>query len=175
MKGLFVYGALLWDSAAGGDQAVPAYVDGYIRRFCIESVYGRGTSSNPGLVCGIERSAGARVVGKLLFNDDGAAEFIDRIARREMQSGNYTLDHLGALRVGATTVHHVYTLVANQQSPAYRDLLWTDQCKRIRTAAGIRGSALSYYERILQFVDSTGFYDTGLSELRNAFSGEMGL
>lgn len=166
MKGLFVYGALLSSHGIGCDHAAAIILPGYIRRFCISSVYGRGTPELPGLVCGIESASGGEVAGKLLYNDDGCIDFGHAVVEKELRSGNYNFECVGRVLVGDVLIEQTYALVANVHSSAYVQLPLNEQAYRIQSATGTRGSALEYFRTICDFVDSLELRDTGLEALR---------
>ena len=63
---VFAYGSLMWDPGFPVAECVQARVEGYSRRFCMQSVHYRGTAENPGLVLALEHDREAHCVGLAL-------------------------------------------------------------------------------------------------------------
>ncbi len=59
---VFGYGSLIWRPGFAHDQAHPALLRGFHRRFCLWSRLYRGTPEAPGLVLGLDRGGACRGV-----------------------------------------------------------------------------------------------------------------
>src|SRR5258706_7397919 len=52
---VFGYGSLMWNPALDYTRAEPARVHGWHRRFCLRTLVGRGSESEPGLMLALDR------------------------------------------------------------------------------------------------------------------------
>ena len=59
---VFAYGSLLWNPLFPFEDAHPALLRGFHRRFCLWSLGSRGTVDRPGLVLGLDRGGSCRGV-----------------------------------------------------------------------------------------------------------------
>src|SRR6202171_412845 len=82
------YRSLLWNPLFPFDDARPALLRGFHRRFCLWSLGSRGTVEQPGLVLGLDRGGSCRGVVYRLPARSARAE-LALLWRREMVVGSY--------------------------------------------------------------------------------------
>ena len=85
---VFAYGSLLWNPLFPFEEAQPATLSGRHRRFCLWSLASRGTSTQPGLVLGLDRGGSCQGVVYRLPARVAKDELL-LLWRREMVLGAY--------------------------------------------------------------------------------------
>jgi cation transport protein ChaC len=160
---IFAYGSLLWNPLFPFSEARPATVRGYHRRFCLWSLASRGTTTQPGLVLGLDRGGSCHGVVYRLPARCARAE-LALLWRREMVVAAY---HPRWLRVRAGAhVLTALTFVVDREHLQYTgDLSLPRQVRAFATAEGAFGSSADYLERTRVALITHGIVDPYLEEL----------
>jgi len=114
---VFGYGSLMWNPGFDHDEARPALLRGYHRRFCTWSTTYRGSPERPGLVLGLDRNDTCRGMAFRVGPGDrrGALAYL---FERELDNGVYEPrlvpvsvegERVSALAFVVDTVHDCYT------------------------------------------------------------------
>lgn len=160
---VFAYGSLLWNPLFPFEDARPATLNGRHRRFCLWSLASRGTSTQPGLVLGLDRGGSCQgVVYRLPAR--AAKDELMLLWRREMVLGAYhplwVTVHCGqsplvALAFVVDRTHRQYT----------GKLTLGEQADVLASAAGAFGSSADYLERARVALITHGVVDPYLERL----------
>jgi cation transport protein ChaC len=157
---MFAYGSLLWDAELRDAATEPASLHGYHRSFCLYSYDYRGTTTNPGLMLGLDRGGSCRGAALRL-----PTEALDRIWHREMSGRLVYAARL--LRVQtANGTRQTLAFTALRSCPDYAGTLPLDEAARmILEATGRRGTCRDYFENTLRHLEQLGFADRSLRRL----------
>lgn len=161
---IFGYGSLMWRPGFRFLEQFPARLDGYHRAPCIYSHHHRGTLAQPGLVLGLD--AGGYCLG-IAFRIDikDRPQIIDYLYEREMIGYAYKpacidIDIRGQRR-------EAYTFIADPTHEQYAGALCQDRAAEIiMRAAGISGLNRDYLMNTVQKLESEGFAEPALAQLR---------
>ena len=143
---VFAYGSLLWNPLFPFEQAQPATLSGRHRRFCLWSLASRGTSTQPGLVLGLDRGGSCQGVVYRLPARVAKDELL-LLWRREMVLGAY---------------QPLWVTVRGGHSPL---VALGEQAEVIANAAGAFGSSADYLERTRVALITHGVVDPYLERL----------
>lgn len=163
----FAYGSLMWNPGVYFEEVRRARVDGFVRRFALETAIGRGTPECPGLVLTLQRQAGT--CEGLAFRIHRARVDTETrlLWRREMIRGGYC----PALLPLDTPQGRVRALVltANTVHPQYRGgLSLEDTAAIIASACGSVGSNRAYLDQLNEQLDLLGIEDEHVRALSAA-------
>ncbi len=165
---LFGYGSLMWNPAFDHDGEHRALVRGWRRRFCLRSVFGRGSVTEPGLMLALDRGGACNGVAFRI----GAAKVeheLRLVWRREMLSGVYDARWLAASIDGRPA--RVLTFVANRQHERYIDDIGIDEAARlIATGRGTLGTCRAYFDAMIDAMRRMGIRDIAMERLRHALA-----
>ena len=113
---LFAYGSLIWNPAFHFAERRTARLHGYHRQFCLWTNLGRGTSSAPGLLLGLEPGSSCRGVAFRIAASQ-VEEETAIVWAREMASGSCadylfeTVEHLEQLGIRDSALFALRDLV----------------------------------------------------------------
>jgi len=160
---VFAYGSLLWNPLFPFEEARVATLAGRHRRFCLWSLATRGTSTQPGLVLGLDRGGSCYGVVYRLPASSARAE-LALLWRREMVLGAYHPlwvsvrcegEPLVALAFVVDRTHRQYT----------GKLSLGEQADVLASACGAFGSSFDYLEHCRVALVTHGIVDPYLERL----------
>jgi cation transport protein ChaC len=163
---VFGYGSLIWRPGFVHDQAHPALLRGFHRRFCLWSRLYRGTPEAPGLVLGLDRGGACR---GLAFRVPAAraAEVLDYLEERENPAGE-TVYHRRLLPVrlldsgrGVAAI----TYVANRAHQAYCRPPAEEAARAIARGVGTTGPNRDYLLNTVAHLQALGVRDSALDRI----------
>lgn len=162
---VFAYGSLMWDPGFVFSEVRRATLDGYHRRFCLRSEFGRGTPDCPGLMAGLDEGG---VCQGLAFKIDGALVEDEShfLWRREMVMHSYAPDFL-TLETEQGQVEALCFLVNRQNPLLLGSLSLEDTAKHIARAEGYLGPNIDYLENLANYFEWLKLDDPELFELRD--------
>jgi cation transport protein ChaC len=163
---VFGYGSLMWNPAMDVMAWRVARVQGWHRRFCLRTLFGRGTPQEPGVMLALDRGGACH---GLLFRIEAAkvrAE-LRLLWRREMMAGAYDARWVRARTDG--TVVRALTFVANRSHERYIGGHPIPHIARlVRTGKGQLGTSRAYFDCTVQTLEGLGIRDLGIERLRCA-------
>jgi cation transport protein ChaC len=160
---VFAYGSLLWNPLFPFDDARPALLRGFHRRFCLWSLGSRGTVGEPGLVLGLDRGGSCRGVVYRLPARSARAE-LALLWRREMVVGSYLPRWVRVHTAGRSTT--ALAFIVERAHPQYAGRIsLTRQAKTLSAASGVFGSSADYLERARVALVTHGIVDPYLERL----------
>ena len=165
---VFGYGSLIWRPGFEHIDTVPATLTGFHRAFCVYSVHHRGTSENPGLVLGLDRSGCCQgVVFRVTANH--ARNVIDYLRAREQVTGVYReLWRNVRLDDGSGRCIRALCYAVEQAHPQYAGALpLATEARIIRSARGESGDNFSYLASTVDGLARLGIQDRRLMRLRS--------
>jgi len=160
---LFGYGSLMWSPAFLYEDAQPALLRAWHRRFCLWTPLGRGTPERPGLVLGLEQGGACRGVAFRIARDQ-AEEELRLVWRREMLSGAYvprwvTLDSpQGPLRAITFTINRAHARYAGRLDEA-------EVARHVAVAEGHLGTCREYLHESVSALEALGISDRLMARL----------
>lgn len=160
---VFAYGSLLWNPLFPFDDARPALLRGFHRRFCLWSLGSRGTVERPGLVLGLDRGGSCRGVVYRLPPRSAHGE-LALLWRREMVVGSYRPRWISVQSAGRSVVALAFIVDRAHRQYAGR-LSLTRQAQALSSAAGVFGSSADYLERARVALVTHGIVDPYLERL----------
>jgi cation transport protein ChaC len=160
---IFAYGSLLWNPLFPFAEARPATARGYHRRFCLWSLASRGTTTQPGLVLGLDRGGSCHGVVYRLPARCARAE-LALLWRREMVVAAYRPRWL-RVRAGAHVLTALTFVVDREHLQYTGELSLSRQVRVFATAEGAFGSSADYLERTRVALITHGIVDPYLEEL----------
>ncbi len=163
---VFGYGSLMWNPALDAAEVRVARVSGWHRRFCLRSIFGRGTPETPGVMLALDRGGAVR---GLLFRIEAAKVRSEMrlLWQREMIAGSYDArwvcarvdgEPVRALTFVASRTHDRY--IADRSPERIADL--------ILTGRGSLGSARAYFDSTRRALAQLGISDPNIERLRRA-------
>lgn len=160
---VFAYGSLLWNPLFPFEEARLATLRGRHRRFCLWSLASRGTSTQPGLVLGLDRGGSCHGVVYRLPARVAKDELL-LLWRREMVLGAYHPLWVTVRRGDAPLV--ALAFVVDRTHRQYTGKLTLgEQAEVIANAAGAFGSSADYLERARVALITHGIVDPYLERL----------
>src|ERR1700748_3224993 len=160
---VFAYGSLIWNPIFGVAERRTASLSGFHRSFCLESTFGRGSSSNPGLMLALDIGGSCDGVALKLHRMGRNAE-LQLLWRREMLTFSYR--PLWIMAHSALGPIRALPFVANRSAKNYLGRLPdVDAASRIASAAGLLGSNLDYLQSTHAGLAEHGIEDPYLSSL----------
>ena len=163
---VFGYGSLMWNPALDAADVQVARVAGWHRRFCLRSIFGRGTPETPGVMLALDRGGACR---GLLFRIEASRVQAEMrlLWRREMIAGSYDARWVCA-RVGGESIRAL-TFVASRAHDRYiADRTPERVAHLILTGRGSLGSARAYFESTREALARLGISDPNIERLRRA-------
>lgn len=171
---VFGYGSLMWNPGFEHAEAVPAWLDGWHRAFCILSMFYRGTPDRPGLVLGLDQ--GGRCRG-LAFRvpADRAELTVEYLVERELIGYAYQPRTLPVALDDGRMVQ-AYTFVADRDHRHYAGALPLEQAAAvIMDAQGQTGLNRDYLINTVRRLEADGFRDADLHALLVEVERQTGL
>jgi len=162
---VFAYGSLMWDPAFVFDEVRRATLNGYHRRFCLQSELGRGTAERPGLMAGLDN--GGSCEGLVYRIPETLTKEESRVVWcREMLLFSYVPTFLD-LETPQGPVEAL-CFVADKSNSHYLPAVDIDEtARRIGTAEGILGSNLDYLENLADYFEKLDIEDAELFRVRD--------
>jgi cation transport protein ChaC len=160
---VFAYGSLLWNPLFPFEDAHPALLRGFHRRFCLWSLGSRGTVERPGLVLGLDRGGSCRGVVYRLPARSAHGE-LALLWRREMVVGSYQPRWMRVQSAGRSIT--ALAFIVDRAHPQYAGRLSPlRQAKALCSASGVFGSSADYLERARVALVTHGIVDPYLERL----------
>ena len=163
---VFAYGSLIWRPGFPHDQAHPALLRGFHRRFCLWSRHYRGTAEAPGLVLGLDRGGACRGVA---FRVPGpaAAAVLAYLEERENPAGDavYHRRTLPVRLLDSGRSVRAVTYLANRRHPAYCRPPAEDAARVIACGIGVTGPNRDYLHNTVTFLRDLGVRDSALERI----------
>jgi len=160
---VFAYGSLLWNPLFPFDDAQPGRLAGRHRRFCLWSLASRGTSTQPGLVLGLDQGGCCHgVVYRLPAKC--ARDELTLLWRREMVLGAYRPLWVSVRCHGKPLI--ALAFVVDRAHRQYTGKLTLgEEANVLASAAGALGSSADYLERARIALVTHGIVDPYLEKL----------
>ncbi|MEZ5738368.1 MAG: gamma-glutamylcyclotransferase [Burkholderiaceae bacterium] len=160
---VFAYGSLMWDPAIRFVEARPASVTGFHRRFCIQSLMGRGSPEQPGLMAGLD--AGGHCQGIAYRIAAAQVEHETRVLwSREMITPTYLPTYAQTHTPGGLV--SAITFVVDRSQEKYRAALDDEQTARmIARGEGVFGRNIDYLNDLVRQMRALGIVDEPLFAL----------
>ncbi|PSO90840.1 MAG: gamma-glutamylcyclotransferase [Cyanobacteria bacterium QS_9_48_30] len=162
---VFACGSLIWNPLIKFVEHRVGTVNGWHRQFCLWTPVGRGTSSNPGLVLGLEPGGSCGGVAYRIAAADIPSELLC-LWRREMIASAYiprwikVFDGIEEIEAIAFTV--------NPHHPMYVGELSEEAIvNTLASATGSFGSSADYFMQTVSGLRAVGIQDELLFELHN--------
>ena len=160
---IFGYGSLMWNSTLKTSATIPARVNGYQRCFCLQDVFGRGTTAQPGLMLGIIK--GGQVEGKVMHiaaND--VSEQLPIFIHHELTSTSYLPVWVDAYTPQGQV--KALTVILDPKGPRYvAQMSLQDKAAMICRAKGRFGTNLDYLLNTHQQLIKLGIVDREVDAL----------
>ena len=160
---LFAYGSLMWDPAIHIVEIGTATLQGFHRRFCLQSKIGRGSVANPALMAALDSGG---VCQGLAFRIPAA--HVDReteiLWMREMITGSYVPTFV-PIETPQGNVEAL-TFEINRHSDRYVQPDVDETVRLIATGRGFRGTCLEYLENVAERLELLGLGDQAIDDLR---------
>ena len=163
---VFGYGSLIWNPAFDHEEARPALLRGWHRRFCLKLLLGRGTPECPGLMLALDRGGACKGVA-LRIQADKIREELHILWLREMYGGAYDARWV-SVQAGGEQFRAI-TFVINRAHPRYLGAL-SPQCAAamIASGCGVLGTCREYLENTVTHLAALGLEDAGLARIMAA-------
>ena len=161
---IFAYGSLVYNPGFDFVAQERAFLCGYRRQFNLWLPMGRGTPENPGLVLGLEPSAG-RCSGILFHIAHNQVQVqLTRLWDREMLTGIYNPQWVDVHT--DKRVCRALTFVNNTSHERYAPNIHPRTvAKHMATAEGALGSAFEYLTNTLHHLNCAGIHDDYLNKI----------
>lgn len=162
---VFAYGSLMWEPAFHFSEVRRAHLEGYHRRFCLRSEFGRGTPDSPGLMAGLDKGGSCHGLA-FRIPAEIAEEESHVVWRREMLFFSYVPEFLP---VGTEQGRvEALSFVVNPDNPLLLPPMSLDETARIiARAEGHLGPNIDYVEKLASAFELLGIEDAELFELRD--------
>ncbi len=163
---VFGYGSLIWRTGFPYRARQLATLQGYRRRFCMESHHYRGTPALPGLVLALDPLTGASCRGLAFHVDPADADEVMAYLRgRELISDAYR-EVVHEIEFGDGVQVSAVCYVMNQAHHQYRGgLSVLEQAEMIARASGSAGANTEYLFNTFASLRELGIEDAELAEL----------
>jgi glutathione-specific gamma-glutamylcyclotransferase len=166
---VFGYGSLIWNPLFHYTQSRLATVHGYHRRYCLWSVFGRGTPDAPGMMLGLDRGGRCRGMAFRL----AAAKAEDELRLlwcREMVTGAYTPRWVHARDAGGA--FSAIAFVVDRAHPWYAGKVPLDKiASAVARGKGMIGSSADYLRKTCEELVAHGIADEHLFQVHEAVFG----
>ncbi|MDZ7714430.1 MAG: gamma-glutamylcyclotransferase [Rhodovibrio sp.] len=161
---VFGYGSLIWRPGFPHNEARPAMLHGFHRRFCVYSHRYRGTPDCPGLVLGLTRGGSCRGLAYKVPAAEGEA-VMDYLYEREMVLGVYDPTWL-KLRLDTGETIRAAGFVVDPSHKQYAGRLsYDDMAQLILQGEGKGGTCLEYLRNTVQHLEALDMHDHALHRL----------
>jgi cation transport protein ChaC len=165
---IFAYGSLMWNPGFPHIESEPAYLRGWHRAFCVQSVRYRGTPEKPGLVLGLDRGGSCHGVAFHVAHADMAA-VLETVDARELITGVYQRRQV-TIQIGEPTHGRMATAwayITDRSHAQYVGKLeLADKARMIEGACGNSGTNRDYLENTLCHLTELGIRDPYLQKLK---------
>lgn len=161
---VFGYGSLMWNPGFDYERHALAYLRGYHRRFCLQSVIYCGTPEKPGLVLGLDLGGSCRGMA-FHVPAGGVVAAMDYLWGREMACGGEYVPKKVQITVEGKTVT-ACTFIVNRHFPHYHAGRCLDeQAEIIAAASGQSGPNISYIANTVEKLRELGIRDRAMEDL----------
>jgi len=164
---VFGYGSLMWKAGFEFTARRKARLEGYHRRFCLDSITYRGTPENPGLVLGLDEGGMCEGIAYQVAASV-AEETYRYLHDREMSNYSYREEYLPILLEPFGESERVPALcyVMDPAHPRYAGGLdLTAQAERIARCAGPMGPNAEYLHNTMDHLREMKASEPELEEL----------
>lgn len=163
---VFAYGSLLWDPGFDVAECVEARVEGFSRRFCMQSVVYRGTVEYPGLVLALDEDARGHCMGLALrvAAPDWDAT-IAGLRERELATNAYREEVLRLVLADGRQIDAVAYVMRREHEQYVGSLSLAEQARIIARAVGGRGPNAEYLFNTTRHLSQIGLADPTLDDL----------
>lgn len=151
---LFAFGSLMWNPACDVEEALPALVRGWHRRFNLWTHLGRGTAAFPGLVLGLEPGGACRGLALRIAAAKVESE-TPLVWRREMLAGAYRPVWVEAQLATGTVAAIAFAIDRGYRRYGHR-IPFAVQARHLALAEGPLGPAIEYLENTVKALDAMG-------------------
>jgi glutathione-specific gamma-glutamylcyclotransferase len=166
---VFGYGSLIWNPLFHYTQRRLATVYGYHRRYCLWSVFGRGTPDAPGMMLGLDRGGRCRGVAFRL----AAAKAEDELRLlwcREMVTGAYAPRWVHVRDAAGS--FSALAFVVDRAHPWYAGKVPLDEiASAVARGKGMIGSSADYLRHTCEELVAHGISDDQLFKVHKAVFG----
>jgi len=160
---LFAYGSLLWNPTIYYKETRHGHLRGYHRRFCLETVLGRGTPEYPGLMLALDHGGSCHGVAYRI-DRSVADEELSIVWDREMISQAYTAKVL-PLKTETGPIKAI-TFTINRQSRQYAGKLDLEHvAAKIAQSRGPLGGCTEYLFQTIEKMAELDIRDSHLSHM----------
>ena len=162
---VFGYGSLLWKPIISFRKYQKAILKGWSRQVCNWTIHARGTSSNPGLVFGLNKDTNGSCEGLVFeFYEKSLLPDLKNLWAQEMHSNLY---HPRWLPIFTQKEQYsVIAFVVNQNHPLYVSNIPDDEAADIICAAsGIFGPCADYFTDTTTALKKMGLKDKNIENL----------
>lgn len=163
---VFAYGSLMWKPGFRHAERQRARLDGYVRRFCLDSITYRGTPEFPGLVLALDEAPGGACEGVAYRVPAEEAEATRAYLRaRELVTYSYLERELPVTLADGRRARAL-AYVMDHGHPQYRGGLPPEaQAAVIARAAGPAGTNAEYLEMTVAHLAGLGIEDAEMTRL----------
>jgi cation transport protein ChaC len=163
---VFGYGSLIWRTGFAHEQAHPALLRGFHRRFCLWSRLYRGTPEAPGLVLGLDRGGACRGLAFRVAAGQ-AGEVLAYLDARENPNGEavYHRRFLPVRLLDSGRVVQAVTYIANRAHQAYCRPPAEEAARAIASGVGTTGPNRDYLLNTVAHLKALGVTDSGLNRI----------
>ncbi|WP_312526994.1 gamma-glutamylcyclotransferase [Paracoccus sp. (in: a-proteobacteria)] len=163
---VFAYGSLMWDPGFPVAECVTARIDGFVRRFCMQSVVYRGTQERPGLVLALDEDKGGHCTGLALrVAAQDWPQTLHDMRQRELATNAYREDVRGVLLADGRRVQAVTYVMRREHDQYVGDVSLAEQARIIASAVGGRGPNADYLFNTTHHLSQIGLEDLMLEDL----------
>jgi len=165
---IFGYGSLMWKPGFEFAETHCAVLNGYARRFCLESIHYRGTIECPGLVLALDHEPDHNCTGlayKICHTKKDAV--LAYVRERELISDAYAEHFLDVkLRETGETITAVTYVIQKHHEQYWGGLNLDQQAEIIAKASGPMGPNDEYLYKTVDLLNSVGVKDPELEQLQ---------
>lgn len=169
---VFAYGSLMWDPGFEIAECVTARVEGFARRFCMESVVYRGTEERPGLVLALDHDISAHCVGLALRVAPPLwPDVLEGLRERELATDAYREEVLPTQLNDGRQVRALAYVMRREHDQYVGHLSLAEQARIIAHAVGGRGPNADYLFNTAQHLAQIGVEDMQMDDLARQVRG----
>ncbi len=163
---VFAYGSLMWDPGFPIAECVTARIEGFTRRFCMQSVVYRGTVERPGLVLALDSEESAHCTGLALrVAAQDWPQTLHELRLREMTTNAYSEELLNVALQDGRIVRAVTYVMRRDHDQYVGNIALPEQARIIASAVGGRGANADYLFNTTRHLTQIGVEDLMLEDL----------
>ncbi|MTH64776.1 gamma-glutamylcyclotransferase [Paracoccus shanxieyensis] len=163
---VFAYGSLMWQPDFPVATRQIARLEGFARRFCMQSVVHRGTPDAPGLVLALDEEPGTHCLGLalgVLARDWDTV--LAGLRERELPTQAYAERLVPLVLADGRAVEAVAYVMRQDHAQYCRDLDLDQQAQIIARSVGGRGPNADYLMNTAAHLGTLGIDDPDIAEL----------